>query len=157
MDVESFEMREVSEVVIKFNKIIMRDVDPLKIVAVFHNSWKHTIETWELSYFVVTKHEWDADKLDLNTFFLFFLEFFFGFTGYILHCWGVNHCWNYCVEVTLGDQFDYLLFFLACFVLSFLTLCSVLFLFILLFDFLCIFLLSWGCFLSLSRLYFFEF
>ena len=61
VDVKSLQVREVTEIIVELDQVVMRNVDPLQVMTILHNSFQNAIQSSQLPNFVVAEHEGDTD------------------------------------------------------------------------------------------------
>jgi hypothetical protein len=69
MQIETFQIREMREIIYQVLKVIMGKIQPLQGMAVLHYVWNDLAQTLKRSKFVVAEHEratyqFDADYLN---------------------------------------------------------------------------------------------
>ena len=100
--IESFEAGKVFEIVVEFHEVIMTEIDPLEHIPVGHDIPDDWSEVFDFAYFIVAEHDGAAYEFDIDSFFLFFLEFLFGLAGNVFHRACIDQCADDWVDIVLG-------------------------------------------------------
>lgn len=79
----------------------MAEIDPLKHIPVSHDSFDDRCKVFDFANFIVAEHDRAANEFDIDGFFLFFLQFLFGFGGDVFHGAGIDQGGDYWVDIVL--------------------------------------------------------